>query len=127
MTDSFIQKLPFAPIIDADGMVTNANIRSLRKARSLVFGSISSHLLIEDDILRRKSSEFSSFLEIVKEVIPFTKQKESFYKWFRLLEDELLEEEEVSVWITKVLLQPYIANEKAMKILEEFDYESMIV
>lgn len=127
LTDSFIQKLPFVPIINADEIVTNANIRSLRKARSLVFGSISSNLLIEDDILRRKSSEFSSFLEIVKEVIPFTKQKESFKKWFRLLEDELLEEEEVSVWITKVLLQPYIDNEKAMKILEEFDYESMMV
>jgi len=127
LTDSLIQKLPFVPIINADEIVTDRNIRSLRKSHSLVFGSISSNLLIEDDILRRKSSEFSTFLEIVKEVIPFTKQKESFKKWFRLLEDELLHEEEVSVWITKVLLQPYIDNEKAMKILEEFDYESITV
>ncbi|WP_461201967.1 hypothetical protein [Anoxybacillus sp. TBDG-1] len=127
LTNSFVQKLPFVPIINADEIVTDANIRSLRKAHSLVFGSIASRLLIEDDILRRKSSEFSNFLEIVKEVMPFTKQKESFKKWFRLLEDDLLDEEIVSLWITKVLLQPYIDKEKATKILDEFDHESITV
>jgi len=127
LTDSFIQKLSFAPIIDADEIVTNPDIRTLRKAHRLIFGSIPSYLLTEDGILRRKSREFSHFLEIVQEVIPFTKQKDSFKKWFRLLEDDLLDEEIVSIWVTKALLHSYLDNKEVMKILGEFDNENITV
>jgi hypothetical protein len=127
LTDSFIQKLSFSPVISADEMTTTPDILSLRKTHRLVFGSIPAHLLVEGKILKEKSSEFNNFLEIVQEVMSFTKQKEAFKKWFRLLEDERLEEEAVSVWVVKVLLQPYVAREQAKKILEEFDSENILI
>lgn len=127
LTDSFIQKLQFVPIIDTDKMIINSDIRTLRKNYSLMFGSIPSHPFIEDVLLKKKSSEFSNFLEVVQEVIPFAQHRDSFKKWFRLLEDESLDEDVVSIWVVKVLLQPYISNEQTEKILEELYVESIVV
>ncbi|KPC97701.1 hypothetical protein LR69_04087 [Geobacillus sp. BCO2] len=127
LTDSFIQKLSFSPVISANEMITTPDIRLLRKTHRLVFGSIPARLLVEGKILKEKSSEFNNFVEIVQEVMSFTKQKEAFKKWFRLLEDERFEEEAVSVWVVKVLLQPYVDREQAKKILEEFDSENILI
>lgn len=127
ISDSFLSKLKYTPIINTDNFGAKDKLRKARLGGNIKFGITPIEIIDETKMLKKRSELFIEFKETVGELTRMKSSKISseFKKWFCLFEKHNLMDEEVTKWLLETLLKDYIDEELFSKILNELILEEL--
>ncbi|MGN4485308.1 hypothetical protein ACTFPQ_24985 [Bacillus cereus group sp. MYBK5-1] len=124
VSNDFIGKLKYAPVINTDSIGIKGELRKARLLGEIKFGFISIEDFVENELLVGKSKAFREFKDVVEEIGMQPKMiVHTFKQWFCLFEKVEYDEEMIINWVLQVFLQKHIDIEQYNFIAEELDVE----
>lgn len=129
LSESFLNQLKYAPIIDTGKMAIKGRVRSARLQGAISFGYTCAEAVIGNtELISKKSNAYKEFKNVLEEIIGMDAQKikNEFNEWFCLLEASSYSEEEINKWVLSTFLYNYIDSEQFNNIAEELMVEQVL-
>jgi len=126
LSEGFINKFKFSPIINTDELGKKGQLRKSRLNHSINFGYISKEMLLDYEITSKNPVLFDDFKEEIEEVLNLKPRriKEEFKFWFELLDSFNCAQQNTMIWILDSLLKGYISDKNFESIYEELIMKS---
>ncbi|MBV7508621.1 hypothetical protein KW850_25730 [Bacillus sp. sid0103] len=127
ISDSFLSKLKYSPVINTDNFGSKGRLRKARLQGNITFGFTLLEIFDESLWVKKKSKSFKEFKQVLEETIKLKPSRISndFKDWFCLFENNDFEEEELTKWLVQIFLQDYIDSDKFNEIIEELIIEEL--
>ena len=127
ISNSFLTKLKYTPVINTDNLGSKGKLRKARLQGNITFGFTPLEILDESIWIKKKSRAFKEFKQVLEETTKLKPSRISndFKDWFCLFENDDFEEEELTKWLVQILLQDYMGSDEFNEILEELIIEEI--